>query len=327
MMPLNITIEVSNMEYEHIEAIKDSIAASLPLLRELAENSSPEPYTIENLWWTKINVAISVIAAIMGAIGAWYGYKGFVQSRKTAQNVIRMSLDTQLKLCTSLIFDLIRNYVRAVVVIINTTEGKIPTENYISSFTIADFQDVFFPESFNQKPDAFLVLSYVKQRLLHYKKLLSLISNHCAKDELSPTDCKDLLEKPIKIIKSIFVFVNNITPDGCYQIKNELLWKISSIIPMSIKDEKYNEVRDKIIKFRNDRDNNSLMLENILINCNTGNNPFNNENVYNELKRYYTESDISMFQNSNIDKETLRRCLQLVMEYNIVFESQFFTSK
>lgn len=327
MMPLKITIEVSNMEYEHIEAIKDSIAASLPLLRELAENSSPEPYTIENLWWTKINVAISVIAAIMGAIGAWYGYKGFVQSRKTAQNVIRMSLDTQLKLCTSLIFDLIRNYVRAVVVIINKTEGKIPTENYISSFTIADFQDVFFPESFNQKPDAFLVLSYVKQRLLHYKKLLSLISNHCAKDELSPTDCKDLLEKPIKIIKSIFVFVNNITPDGCYQIKNELLWKISSIIPMSIKDEKYNEVRDKIIKFRNDRDNNSLMLENILINCNTGNNPFNNENVYNELKRYYTESDISMFQNSNIDKETLRRCLQLVMEYNIVFESQFFTSK
>lgn len=327
MMPLKITIEVSNMEYEHIEAIKDSIAASLPLLRELAENSSPEPYTIENLWWTKINVAISVIAAIMGAIGAWYGYKGFVQSRKTAQNVIRMSLDTQLKLCTSLIFDLIRNYVRAVVAIINKTEGKIPTENYISSFTIADFQDVFFPESFNQKPDAFLVLSYVKQRLLHYKKLLSLISNHCAKDELSPTDCKDLLEKPIKIIKSIFVFVNNITPDGCYQIKNELLWKISSIIPMSIKDEKYNEVRDKIIKFRNDRDNNSLMLENILINCNTGNNPFNNENVYNELKRYYTESDISMFQNSNIDKETLRRCLQLVMEYNIVFESQFFTSK
>lgn len=315
------------MEYEHIEAIKDSIAASLPLLRELAENSSPEPYTIENLWWTKINVAISVIAAIMGAIGAWYGYKGFVQSRKTAQNVIRMSLDTQLRLCTSLIFDLIRNYVRAVVVIINRTEGKIPTENYISSFTIADFQDVFFPESFNQKPDAFLVLSYVKQRLLHYKKLLSLISNHCAKDELSPTDCKDLLEKPIKIIKSIFVFVNDITPDGCYQIKNELLWKISSIIPMSIKDEKYNEVREKIIKFRNDRDNDPLMLENILINCNTGNNPFNNEKVYNELKRYYTESDISMFQNSNIDKETLRRCLQLVMEYNIVFESQFFTSK
>lgn len=315
------------MEYEHIEAIKDSIAASLPLLRELADNSSPEPYTIENLWWAKFNVAISVIAAIMGAIGAWSGYKGFVQSRKTAQNVIRMSIETQLRLCASLIFDLIRNYVRAVVVIINREEGKIPTENYISSFTIADFQDIFFPESFNQKPDAYLVLSYVKQRLLHYKKLLSLISNHCGKDELSPTDCKDLLEKPVKIIKSIFAFVNDITPNGCCQIKNELLREISSIIPMSIKAEEYNEIREKIIKLKKDRDKTPLMLEDILIGCNTENNPFNDDRAYNGLKRYYPAIEISMFKDSDIDKETLRRCLQLVMEYNIVFESQFFTSK
>lgn len=326
-MPLKITIEVVNMEYEQIEAIKDSIAASLPLLRELVGNSSPEPYTIENLWWTKINVAISVIAAIMGAIGAWYGYKGFLQSRKTAQNVIRMSLDTQLKLCTSFIFDLIRNYIRAVVVTINLDEGKIPTENYISSFTITDFQDIFFPESFNQKPDAFLALSYVKQRLLHYQKLLTLISNHCSKEELSQTDCNDLLEKPVKIIKSIFTFVNDITPDGCCKIKNEILEKISSIIPMYVNIENYNKIREKIIKLRNERYNSPLVLEGILTTCNTDYNPFNNDRTYNELKKYYAECDISVFKDSNIDTETILRCLQFVMEYNIVFESQFFPSK
>lgn len=48
------------IEVEHIEAIRDSVASVLPLLRVLTENSSPEPYTVENLWWTKLNVAISI---------------------------------------------------------------------------------------------------------------------------------------------------------------------------------------------------------------------------------------------------------------------------
>lgn len=314
------------METEHLEVIRDSISATLPLLRELAGNSSPEPYTIENLWWTKINVIISIIAAIMGAIGAWYGYKGFVQSRKTALNVVRMSIDTQFKLCASLIFDLIRNYVRAGVVSINKENGKIPTENYISSFTISDFQDIFFPESFNQKPDAYLALSYVKQRLLHYKSLLNLVGGHCNQDYISQTDCKDLLEKPIKIIKSIFSFVDDISPEGCYKIKFELLKKISSIIPMSISAEKYNEIRKEISELRNSKGT-PLILEDTIITNKLSANPLCNIESYNELKKYYAAEDISIFINPDIDYDNIKKGLQIVMEYNIIFESQFFTSK
>ncbi len=60
------------IEVEHIEAIRDSVASVLPLLRVLTENSSPEPYTVENLWWTKLNVAISITAALIGGLGAYY---------------------------------------------------------------------------------------------------------------------------------------------------------------------------------------------------------------------------------------------------------------
>lgn len=49
------------IEIEHIEGIGDSVASVLPLLRELTANSSPEPYTAENLWRTELNVAVSVL--------------------------------------------------------------------------------------------------------------------------------------------------------------------------------------------------------------------------------------------------------------------------
>lgn len=82
------------IEVEHIEAIRDSVASVLPLLRVLTENSSPEPYTVENLWWTKLNVAISITAALIGGLGAYYGYKGFVYAKETARNVAPTTRDT-----------------------------------------------------------------------------------------------------------------------------------------------------------------------------------------------------------------------------------------
>lgn len=91
------------IEVEHIEAIRDSVASVLPLLRVLTENSSPEPYTVENLWWTKLNVAISITAALIGGLGAYYGYKGFVYAKETARNVARLPQETQVRLCLSLL--------------------------------------------------------------------------------------------------------------------------------------------------------------------------------------------------------------------------------
>lgn len=114
------------IEVEHIEAIRDSVASVLPLLRVLTENSSPEPYTVENLWWTKLNVAISITAALIGGLGAYYGYKGFVYAKETARNVARLPQETQVRLCLSLLQDLLLNYVRAIVIFCNHKNGFKP---------------------------------------------------------------------------------------------------------------------------------------------------------------------------------------------------------
>ena len=48
------------------ETLKDSLDMVLPYVRSIAENSAPAPYTY-------INIVITVIAAIAGILGAYYG--------------------------------------------------------------------------------------------------------------------------------------------------------------------------------------------------------------------------------------------------------------
>lgn len=144
-----IKIPISMIKTEHIEAIRDSLASVLPLLRELTENSSPALYTVENLWWTKLNVAISITAALIGGLGAFYGYKGFVYAKETARNVVRLPQETYVKLCMSLIQGLLLNYVRAIVIFCNHKDGlKTPSDNYISNFMLPEFEDIFNTELF-----------------------------------------------------------------------------------------------------------------------------------------------------------------------------------
>lgn len=199
------------IETEHIEAIRDSVASVLPLLRELTENSCPEPYTVENLWWTKLNVAISITAALIGGIGAFYGYKGFVYAKETARNVARLPQETQVKLCLSLLQDLLLNYVRAIVIFCNNKDVlKTPSDNYISNFILPEFEDIFNPESFYHNGTAFICLNDLKSRMKHYNHMIEVIENHCINGGITDKDCKDLVIKTSKVTRSVFNFIKEI---------------------------------------------------------------------------------------------------------------------
>lgn len=215
------------IETEHIEAIRDSVASVLPLLRELTENSSPEPYTVENLWWTKLNVAISITAALIGGLGAYYGYKGFVYAKETAHNVARLPQETQVRLCLSLLQDLMLNYVRAIVIFCNHKDGlKAPSDNYISNFMLPEFEDIFNPESFYQNGSAYICLNYLKSRMKHYNHMIEVIESHCISGGITDKDCKDLVVKTSKVTRSVFNFVKEI--DGTQEaFKHNLIEKIA----------------------------------------------------------------------------------------------------
>ena len=210
------------IETEHIEVIRDSVAALLPLLRELTENSSPEPYTVDNLWWTKSNVAISIIAALIGGFGAYYGYKGFLYAKETARNVARLPQKTQELLCLSLLQDLIQNFVRAIVILCNHTDGlKAPSDNYISNFMLPEFDDMFHAESFYQNGDAFVCLNELKTRMKHYNHMIEVIESHCISGRITDKDCNDLVVKTLKIIRYVFKFLKEI--DGTYEPHKQIL--------------------------------------------------------------------------------------------------------
>lgn len=215
------------IETEHIEALRDTVASVIPLIRELVENSSPEPYTVENLWWTKLNVAISVAAALIGGAGAYYGYKGFVYAKKTARNVARLPQETQVKLCVSLLQDLLLNYVRGIVISCNHIHGlKPPSDNYISNFMLPEFEDIFNPESFYQNWKAYICLNDIKLRMKHYNHMVEVIESHCFNDRITDKDCKDLVIKTSKVIRSVFNFIKEI--DGTQEkLKHTLIEKVA----------------------------------------------------------------------------------------------------
>lgn len=215
------------IEPENIEVIRDSIASVLPLLRELAENSSPEPYTVDNLWWTKLNVAISIAAALIGGVGAYYGYKGFVYAKETARNVARLPQETQFELCLSLLQDLLLNYVRAIIIFCNHKDGLKPTsDNYISNFMLPEFEDIFNPESFYQNGKAFICLNSLKSRMKHYNHMIEVIESHCSSGGITDKDCNDLVIKTSKVTRSVFKFIEKV--DGTQEtLKHNLIENIA----------------------------------------------------------------------------------------------------
>lgn len=194
-----------------IETICDSVTSVLPILKELAKNTNPEPYTVENLCWTKLNVVISITAALIGGLGAYYGYKGFVYAKETARNVVRLSQETQLRLCLSLLQDLLLNYVRAIVIFCNRQQALIsPSDNYISNLMLPEFEDMFNPESFYQNETAFVSLNDLKLRMRHYNHMIEVIESHCLNSSITDKDCYDLVIKTLKVTRSVFKFIREI---------------------------------------------------------------------------------------------------------------------
>lgn len=138
------------IEPNHIEAIHDSISASLPLLRQLAENSSPEPYTIENIGLTKFNIVISILALFCSLVGAYYGWRGYVMSKMTAVNVERIKPYTQQRLIIEYFRYVLTSYLRTVVIKEKTSKGERPTAQYVNSLSLPSFGDFYYIDRFEQ---------------------------------------------------------------------------------------------------------------------------------------------------------------------------------
>lgn len=196
------------IETEYLEVVRDSVSSVIPLLREIVNNSNPVPYTVENLEWTKFNVFLSIMAVIVGALGSYYGYKGYYFSKLTAKNVERLPQSTQMKLCESFLLDLMTRFVRAASIIVYCDKDKKnPSDNYLAIFTLPDFTEVFAPEIFYDNGKAFILLNDIKARMKQYNHLIEIIEGHCAEENITERDKKTLIVRTAKLVRVMSCFL------------------------------------------------------------------------------------------------------------------------
>ena len=68
------------MDEQLLQQLKESVDKLQPYLELMSINTSPVPYTI----WT---LAVSIFAALFGAIGAYYGWRAYHYSKRISNNV------------------------------------------------------------------------------------------------------------------------------------------------------------------------------------------------------------------------------------------------
>ncbi len=195
---LRIVAEGNSTEALH--AIRDSIATITPYIQEMASNSRPEPYTIQNLSLASWNLLVAIFAAIFGLLGAVFGYLGYKYSKNTAKNVARISKDTQIALYFDFAKELYRNITAIVNLLKTHQEGNQILLNKIIALRISDFDDIFHIEDYNQNKDIYLEMKYIKDRMRSYNVTVDSNYRLAEQCKLSYNDLSNLLFRSIQIL-------------------------------------------------------------------------------------------------------------------------------
>lgn len=191
---------VEGSSVDAVGVIRDSIVTMTQYIKETAINSRPEPYIIQNLYLATWNLLVAVFAAIFGLLGAIFGYLGYKYSKKTAKNVARISVDTQIVLY----FDFAKELYGNIVTIVNLLEiskkgSKMPL-NKIGILRISDFDDIFHIDDYNQDKDIYLKMKHIKDRMRSYNFTVESISRFLGRNQCLCDDLSDLLFRSVQIL-------------------------------------------------------------------------------------------------------------------------------
>lgn len=178
-----------------MDALNDSIAKVIPIIESIEENSAPAPFTY-------INIAIAVLAALFGWLGAHYGKKGYIFSQKTAENVSRRSTETQRALYDAFIKDLQVNMVRSVELEYRRTTAKPITENFLGLMRLPDAETVFPPEIYNQDPAKYMEVYNLLCKIRTYGEAVSIAQSHIINNSrLEEQDIEDIASKNANVLR------------------------------------------------------------------------------------------------------------------------------
>ena len=186
------------------EAIQDSLSVIIPIVKEIADNSSPDPYTIYNIKLSQLNNTIACIAAVCGIFSAVYGYLSYKWSKRTAENVARVSVGTQLRQIEDYIECLFRTIVYSRCFL---QSGERPTDSVYNSIMLPDTGDYFKPSDYVDDPLINSLLREIKQRNINFNREVNIA---IACDSLSYDNRANIERKPLIIINRVCVFCSKL---------------------------------------------------------------------------------------------------------------------
>ena len=164
----------------NVESLNDSIAKVIPIIEAIKDNSAPAPFTY-------INIIISLFAAIFG-LGSFY------YAKKTADNVSRLSKETQIMLCEDLIRDMLAQVVRLLVLRrrIDNNELNI-TETFIDNNLRYWPSDIYFKQDvYNSKSKIYKKIYNLKLRMQKYNIDIDSLKKTLHKTSIDKNTIKEL---------------------------------------------------------------------------------------------------------------------------------------
>ncbi len=158
------------MDYSfvNITELSDSLSQVIPIIRSIEEHSAPAPFTY-------INIFISLIAALFG-LGSFY------YARKTADNVSRLSKNTQVELLEDLLRDILI-IIPKLLVALNRLKDA---DWYIAENTMAEIKywpaEIYLKqEVYNSNSKIYKMIYNLKQRMQEYNNKIVVYQQEISK--------------------------------------------------------------------------------------------------------------------------------------------------
>ncbi len=197
-----------------LEIVRDTLTSMLPHLQQMLHDAEPDPYTVvnlnqayENLDIAHVNLWVAIIAAVAGCLGVWFGYLGYIFSKKTAANVVRVSPHVQRALCENFQIDL---YQMLMYSLHYSLDGVKPTQKQLIALILSDFDDIFHIEAYNRNPEVHLQMKNIKERMLKYNEYVRYCYNN---PEHAPSG---LPEKSFYMLLRVHKLSEDISQERCW---------------------------------------------------------------------------------------------------------------
>jgi hypothetical protein len=195
-----------------LESIRDSISSVTPHIIETTKNTRPEPYTLTSIslsWW---NLIVAIIAAISGCMGAFWGYYGYRYSKLTADNVARISDNTQIAIIDGFVTDLWRNIIYTLSITKGMVKSKYknyPSERILSSLNwrLPDSDDIFKIEKYGSHKEVYLLIRKIKAQIGKYEDDIEILKkdfkNPFENRQIMKDNLKSILARPLYLIGNV----------------------------------------------------------------------------------------------------------------------------